>query len=60
MLERLTRYLDFPEFLGPTINALHGILSGFIFFVIFSYYSLVIISIRSYLLDGLSEDLGLM
>ena len=34
MLKRLTRYLVFPEFTGPTINALNGMLSKFIFFLI--------------------------
>ena len=33
VLKRLTRYLVFPEYVGPTINALNGMLSGFIFFV---------------------------
>ena len=33
VLKILTGYLGFTEFVGPTIIALNGILSGFIFFI---------------------------
>ena len=33
MLKRLTKYLVFPEFVGPSIDALNGILSGLKFFI---------------------------
>ena len=33
MLKRLTKYLVFPEFVGPSIDALKEILSGLKFFI---------------------------
>ena len=33
MLKRLTRYLVSPDFVDQTINALNGILSGFMFLI---------------------------
>ena len=73
VLKKLTSYLVFPDFVGPTVNALNGMLSGFMLFfiylvhklfelsrravvttskscyLIFSYYSLIIICTQSYL-----------
>lgn len=76
LLNRFTTYHVCSDFVGPTVNSLNRISSGFILFYIlwfnwkvslsekayfiFSYYYFIVVSTQSYRVDSLSEDQMLM